>query len=46
MRNRIVTFVCCLLLTLFLSGICFAEGGGGGDPAPQDPKVQSTVIER
>ncbi len=46
MKEKILIFIVSLLLTLSLSGICFAEGGGGGDPAPQDPKCQSIVIER
>lgn len=46
MREKIGALLCCLMLTLFLSGVSFAEGGGGGDPAPKDPKCRSTMIER
>gem|GEM_PF-3520294 len=46
MRNKIVAFLCSLILTLFLTGVCFAEGGPGGEPppSPPDPKCQSIVI--
>ena len=46
MRKKVFRIVSGLILTLLLTGVCFAEGGGGGDPAPKDPSCQTVVIDR